>query len=291
MSSVFAPFRSRTPESDFATATNLRPAHRARHDRRHGGKQRTTLWLGLAVASAIALNLALSFAVQAGSWTLPEDTGTLKVNTTRQSSADNRGLAALDPGKSESFGFKPYIEYGLLDGLTMGLNNETRLVKSSLDGDVASRTDGFMTTQLFLRGRLRDNKDWYMFSLQDLVRLPGQEAPGTPGSNLGLQYGRSGTLGLGSWTSTVKTGFQPRLDHAPEKFKADLVLGWKPANNWQLTAQSLNAVGDDAQGSTGQLAVSRQLTKAISIQVGGWQTVSGGTGEPHGYDAMVWLRY
>jgi hypothetical protein len=286
MSSVFASFRSRTPETDFATAA--RAAHRAPH---RGSKQRTALWLGLAVASAIALNLLLSFAVQAGSWTLPETTGTFKVNTSRQSSADNRGLAALDPTRSESFGFKPYIEYGLMDGLTMGLNNETRLVKSSLDGEIASRTDGFMTTQLFLRGRLRDNKDWYMVSVQDLVRLPGQEAPGTADSNLRLQYGRSGTLSVGNWTSSVKTGFQPRLDHAPEKFQADLALGWKPSDRWQLTAQSRNTVGDAEQGSNGQLAISRHLTKALSIQVGGWQTVSGGTGEPHGYDAMVWLRY
>ena len=287
MSSVFSPSRSRTPETEFAAAIDLRPALRKRL--RH--KQRTALWLGLAVASAFALNLLLALSVQAGSWTLPEDTGTLKVNTSRQSSADNKGLAALDPTKSESFGFKPYIEYGLMDGLTMGLNSETRLVKSSLDGDLASRTDGFMTTQLFLRGRLRDTKDWYMFSVQDLVRLPGQVAPGTAESNLGLQYGRSGSFGLGSWTSTVKTGFQPRLDQAPEKFQADLALAWKPSSQWQLTAQSLNSIGDDAEGSTGQLSVSRQLTKALTIQVGGWQTVSGGSGEPHGYDAMVWLRY
>lgn len=286
MSSVFVAFRSRAPESDFAVTA--RTAHRTP---RRGSKQRTALWLGLAVAAAIALNLLMSFAAHAGSWTLPEDTGTLKFNTSRQSSADNKGLAMLDPTKSESFGFKPYIEYGLFDGLTMGLNNETRLVKSSLDGELASRTDGFMTTQLFLRGRLRDNKDWYMVSVQDLLRLPGQEGPGTADSNLRLQYGRSGSLSIGKWTSTVKTGFQPRLDHAPEKFQADLALGWRPSNHWQVTAQSLNTVGDAEQGSSGQLAISRNITKALSVQVGGWQTVSGGNGEPHGYDAMVWLRY
>ena len=282
---VIAPSSSRTPETDVAAGQHRRP--RARRS----GKRRPTAQVGLILATATALNLLLSVVAHAGSWTVPEDTGSLKFNTSRQATTDNKGLAAFDP-KSESLGFKPYFEYGLTDSLTMGLNNETRLVKSGLDNEIAGRTDGFMTTELFLRGRLRD-QDWYMVSVQDLVRLPGQTvAPDASDSNLRLQYGRSGKLSIGNWTSSVKTGFQPRLDHAPERFQADLALGWRPTDRWQFTAQSINTVGDDeSQNSTGQLAISRNLTQSLSVQLGGWQTMSGGTGEPHGYDAMVWLRY
>ena len=288
MNFITAVFRSRAPETDTAVEPRQPVAC--------GGKRRPAARFGFIFLSAIfisivALNLLWSLAARASSWTLPEDTGSLKLNTSRQSTADNKGLAAFDP-KSESFGFKPYIEYGLTDRLTMGLNNETRLVKSGLDGETAGRTDGFVTTELFLRGKLRD-QDWYMLSMQDLVRLPGQTTePGVSDSNLRLQYGRSGKLSIGNWTSSVKTGFQPRLDHALERFQADVALGWRPTDRWQLTAQSLNTVGDDDdQGSMGKLSISRNLTSSLSFQLGGWQTLKGGAGEPHGYDAMVWLRY
>ncbi len=234
---------------------------------------------------------------------LPEDSGQLKLNTSRQVTADNTNLSAFGP-RSEKFGIKPYVAYGLTNRLTMGLGSETQLIRSGLESDRAVRTDGVMNTELFLRGRLRD-QDWYTISVQDILRLPGQDtAPGLTqaDSSLRVQYGRSGRIGGGSWTSAVKGGFHPGLNHAPDKLQTDLVLGWQPADRWQLSAQSINTVALDGGGaagpvpsgidsSKGQLSVTRNLTKSLSLQVGGWQTVSGGSGAPHGYDAIVWLRY
>jgi hypothetical protein len=310
MGSSHARPASRIPGSKPRAANGHRPdgADRrqrpgaARDSRRRTDLRRAAWWM-LAVAAALALNLMVSLTVHAAGSTPPEDSGLLKLNTSRQTTADNKNLSAFGP-QSEKFGIKPYVEYGLTDRLTMGLGSETQFVRSGLESDRAVRTDGFMNTELFLRGRLRD-QDWYTVSVQDLLRLPGQEA--APGftqadSSLRVQYGRSGRIGDGSWTSAIKGGFHPSLNHAPDKLQTDLVLGWRPADHWQFTAQSINSVALDSGGgggpvpsgidsSKGQLSVTRTLTKSLSLQVGGWQTVSGGTGTPHGYDAIVWLRY
>lgn len=274
----------------------------ARHSRRRTDLRRAAWWM-LAVAAALALNLMVSLTVHAAGSTLPEDSGLLKLNTSRQVTADNTNLTAFGP-RSEKFGITPYVAYGLTNRLTMGLGSETQLIRSGLESDRAVRTDGVMNTELFLRGRLRD-QDWYTISVQDILRLPGQDtAPGLTqsDSSLRVQYGRSGRIGGGSWTSAVKGGFHPSLNHAPDKLQTDLVLGWQPADRWQLSAQSINTVALDGGGATGpvpsgidsskgQLSITRNLTKALSLQVGGWQTVSGGSGDPHGYDALLWLRY
>lgn len=278
-------FQPRFPEAD------QRAEHRSRACDRHRGIDQISSPVrrfGVAICLAVAGLLSVaSAAVAAPGWnTLPEDTGKLGFNTSREATADPTGIP-----QSESFGFKPVVQYGLTDRLTMGFGSETRLVKSGLNSNRGTQTDGFMTTEMFLRGRLPD-QDWYMFSVQDLVSLPGEEtSDGSGGSTLRFQYGRAGNFAGGTWSSTVQTGFQPSFDEVPEKFQADLALGWRPTNKWQLTAQSLNTVGDDGQGSLGQLSISRNLTRALSVQVGGWQTVSGSEGEPHGYDAMLWLRY
>lgn len=257
----------------------------------------------LAVAAALALNLMISLNLHAAGLTLPEEGGQFTVNTSRQTTADNKNLAALGP-QSEKFGIKPYMAYGLTNRLTMGLGSETQLIRSGLESDRAVRTDGVMNTELFLRGRLRD-QDWFTISVQDILRLPGQDtAPGLTqaDSSLRVQYGRSGRIGGGSWTSAVKGGFHPSLNHAPDKLQTDLVFGWQPADRWQFTAQSINSVALDNGGATGpvpsgidsskgQLSVTRNLSKSVSLQVGGWQMVSGGSGQPHGFDAIVWLRY
>jgi hypothetical protein len=80
----------------------------------------------------------------------------------------------------------------------------------------------------------------------------------------------------------------------------DVALGWRPAPEWRLTAQSLNTVeldrdeGAMASGietAKGQLSIVRDLGKSVSLQVGGWQVLSGEADQPLGFDAVVWLRY
>lgn len=263
---------------------------------------RRAAWWTLAVAAALAFNLMISLKLHAAAMTLPEDSGQLKLATSRQATVDNKNLSALGP-QSEKFGIKPHVEFALTDRLSLGLGSETRLVKSGLESDRSLRTDGFMDTEFFLRGQLRD-QDWYKISVQDNLRLPGQDtAMGVTqaDSSLRLQYGRSGKIGEGSWTSAITGGFHPSLNHAPDKLQTDISVAWRPSQPWQFTAQSINAVAlDDGDAgplpngidsSKGQLSVTRNFTKSLSLQVGGWQMVSGGTGQPHGFDAIVWLRY
>lgn len=258
-------------------------------------------WLGSAAVLALAVQLPLSPPVAAGSWTLPEDTGRFKINTSRDATADSKDAAYFGP-QSETFGVTPHVEYGLTDDLTVGFVNQTQLVKSGLEALQGGRTEGTMTTELFLRGRLRD-KDSYRISVQDFVQLPGQEpSAGSGESSVHLQYGRSGRFAIGSWTSSLSTGFHPSVDEAPETVQADLSLGWRPVDRWQVTAQALNTIGlyspeatglagDELNASIGQLSLSHRFSQALSLQVGGWQTMAGGVGEPHGYDAMLWWRY
>jgi hypothetical protein len=258
--------------------------------------------IGLASAAVLALAVQLPLAppVAAGSWTLPEDTGQLKINTSRDATADSKDAAYFGP-QSETFGVTPRVEYGLTDDLTVGFVSQTQLVKSGLEAIQGGSTEGTMTTELFLRGRLRD-KDSYRISVQDFIQLPGQASAGSGESSVHLQYGRSGRFAIGNWTSSFSTGFHPSVDEAPETIQADLSLGWRPVDRWQVTAQSLNTIGldspeatgltgDELNASIGQLSLSHSFTRALSLQVGGWQTMAGGVGEPHGYDAMLWWRY
>lgn len=283
-------------------ATIDRPLDHRPARRRRRRDLRDAAWWTLAVAAALVINLVISLRAHAAGSPVPED-GQLRINTTRQVAADDKTFAAFGP-QWEKFGIKPYLEYGLTDRITMGLGSETQFVRSGLESDRAVRTDGFMNTELFLRGRLRE-QDWYTISVQDILRLPGQDtarALTQDDSSLRMQYGRAGTIGHGIWTSVIKGGFHPSLNHAPDKLQTDLILAWRPAERWQFTAQSLNTVALDNGGgggpvpsgidsSKGQLSVTRNLSKSLSLQVGGWQMVSGGSGQPHGFDAMVWLRY
>jgi hypothetical protein len=284
--------RGTTPQS-----VNHRPTRRYRRR-----DLRDAAWWTLAVTAALAINLAISLRAHAAGSPVPED-GQLRINTSRQAAADDKSFGAFGP-QWEKFGIKPYLEYGLADRITMGLGSETQFVRSGLASDRAVRTDGFMNTEFFLRGRLRE-QDWYTISVQDILQLPGQDkarALTQDDSSLRLQYGRTGKIGNGIWTSVLKGGFHPSVNHVPDKLQTDLILGWRPAERWQFTAQSLNTVALDNGGiggtvpsgidsSKGQLSVTRNLSKSVSLQVGGWQTVSGGSGQPHGFDAIVWLRY
>lgn len=263
--------------------------------------RRRALLSKLALTVLATAVLADISAAWASNWTLPEDTGTFKFNTSRQVSAESNGRALLDP-RSETLGFKPAVAYGVTDSITLGLNNEYSLVKSGLENNRSGGTEGFMSTELFLRGQLRD-QDWYRISARDLIRLPGQESSSAftqAESSLGFQYGRSGRLGSGTWSSSVTTGFQPSLAEAPDKLQTDLTFGWRPVQEWQFTAQSFNtfalngagAMAGGTDSSMGQLSVVRYLSRSLSVQLGGWQTVSGeADGAPNGFDAVIWLRY
>ena len=260
----------------------------------------------LAAAMALA---ALPVAARAGAW--PEQSGQwLMIDSLTYYQVGVSGYDAFGrpagTGTYRQTEFSPYIEYGVNNRWTVGMQPRLQYVtQSGLPG--TKGTFGLVQWNLFLRYALYQD-DWNVVSVQGTVGLPGTangDVPllAQPNSEYEarLLYGRGFVLPNG-WHgfADFETGYRIESNGWADQFRGDATLGLNVTPNWLVMAQSFNtvSVGSTKPGESDydlyrvELSAVRTLTPHISLQFGAWHD-AGGRQIALGNAGVlaIWLRY
>lgn len=261
-----------------------------------------------AVLSSLAL-VALPVAAHAGAW--PEQAGhwlmidSLSYYQVGVSGYDTFGRPA-GTGTYKQTEFSPYIEYGLNNLWTIGMQPRVQYVtQSGLPG--TKSTFGLVQWNLFLR-RVLYRDDWNVLSAQGQVGIPGAANGNEPllaqpnaEYEARLLYGRSFTLPNG-WRgfTDLEAGYRVETHGWADQVRADGTIGLNLTPNWLVMAQSFNtvSVGRAAPGGSDydlyrvELSAVRALTPHVSLQFGAWHDVAGRRiALGNAGIVAIWLRY
>lgn len=262
---------------------------------------------------------ALPTSVYAGAWTLEPYTGQLIVTTVYYHANDqftrssNRRDLPND-GEFRKFEINPYLEYGLLDNLTLVGDFFLRYLDSS-DRSGSDTNFGFADPEIGLRYRLSP-PDWTtVWSVQGLVKLPVSSSSDTPAlSNeqtdleARLLVGRGFSLWSGSAFWNVELAYRYRNGGPADEIRLDGTFGYYPAPKWLLMAQFFGIQGlrnatSTSSGSNptiqpdydlykGQVSLVYELTPAVRVQIGYARDLYGrNTGAGNAVVAAVWFKF
>jgi hypothetical protein len=147
-----------------------------------------------------------------------------------------------------------------------------------------------------------------VFAAQAMLRVPG--APDS--SNLALvgntrvEQEIRGLAGHGfeiaGWSAFVdlQAGYRWRHGGPPSEWRGDFTIGARPARDWLLLLQSFNTISASSSSpvfpktSSSKLQASAvyDVTKAVSLQFGGFETVAGKNAlRERGVIAALWYRF
>ncbi|MGE4482744.1 hypothetical protein [Acidocella sp.] len=257
----------------------------------------------------LAMLSALPAAAHAGAW--PEPAGhwlmidSLSYYQVGVSGYDTFGRPA-GTGTYRQTEFSPYIEYGLNNRWTIGMQPRMQYVsQSGLPG--TKSTFGLVQWNLFLRYALyQDN--WNVVSVQGQVGPPGVANGDVPmlaqpngEYEARLLYGRGFVLPNG-WRgfTDLEAGYRVESNGWADQVRGDATLGLNVTPDWLLMAQSFNtvSVGHAQPGESDynlyrvEFSAVRTLTPHISLQLGAWHD-AGGKDIALGNAGVVavWLRY
>ena len=251
----------------------------------------------------------------AGAWTLERGTGQVILTTSYYATVDrfDSHRHRVDGSRFEKVTINPYMEYGLTDGVTLGLSPEYQFLESHAGGGRTDKTNGFSDVETFARGRLWHD-DWSVLSVQGMVKAPtGYSEKRTPAlgyDQVDLEgrvlYGLSGNLVGTSWYTDAQAAYRKRFGSPADEVRVDLTFGWRPVEDWLLLAQSFNTMGlRNASGSSVaqtdgpdydsfkiQLSAVYSLTEQVSVQAGGWREIGGrNAGAGNGALVALWLKF
>lgn len=246
-------------------------------------------------------------------WTLPQGTGQAIFSTTYyrvEDRFDEDGDRAGQPrfSKLEIAG---YVQYGITNDVTAGINPRLHYLEAD-SGNGEDTSTGLAATDFFIRARL-----WHdpssVVSLQGLVKAPNTDNTAEPALGFGqtdvelrLLLGHSGGLGKASYFTNIEAGFRKRFEAPADEARVDATLGLRPAGRWLLMLQSFNTVGLgnasgakivqtsglDADRYQLQASVVRELTAALSLQIGVLRDVAGRNSGAGTAGVMgLWVRF
>jgi hypothetical protein len=262
------------------------------------------------VAAALAPLPAL-----AGAWTLNEGSGQAIVTTSYYVTTDrfDGDRHRVSGTRFEKVLINPYMEYGVTDGITLGLSPQFEFLQNHVGDGRIDRTNGFGDVETFARGRIWHD-DWSVLSVQGLILAPtGYDDARSPALGYGhvdlegrVLYGLSGKLADTTWYTNLETGLRKRYGPPADEARIDLSFGWRPAPDWLLLAQSFNTLGlRNATGSTAaqqngpdydsfklQLSAVYSLSERVGLQAGGWRELGGrNAGAGNGVLFALWLNF
>lgn len=223
----------------------------------------------------LAASLALGAGeAAAGAWTRAEGE-IFASQTLRYFSTEFSASRDVDFAKA-ALGF--YAEYGLIDGLTLGVEGDQGL---RLDDAGFGAQDG--RARGFARLRLGQGP-WGVAALEagGSIALNGFTSPAVPGGDdsrearVALQYGLGFATGLGPGWLDGSLAFAKFIGPRADEVKLDLTLGLRPDENWVATAQVFvtrglrNAAfgGADFDLAKAQLSVGRRLDARRTLLLG-----------------------
>ncbi|HQT63856.1 MAG TPA: hypothetical protein PLO16_04990 [Acidocella sp.] len=184
--------------------------------------------------------------------------------------------------------FSPYLEYGLTDRWTIGLQPRLQAItQSGLPG--TGHAYGLVQLNLFARYQIyRDDNN--AFAAQGQIGVPGTASVRVPQLAMPsgeyearLLYGHNLTLAGVPAYLDVEAAYRLESDGYADQIRGDATLGVTPFQNWQILAQSFNtiSVGHAVPGQSDydlyrvELSAVYSITKALAVQVGAWHDVGG----------------
>jgi hypothetical protein len=233
--------------------------------------------------------LASPCAAFAGAWTLSQGSGQAVVTDTMSTASSGFDGTRLTPtpryNKSE---LEALIEYGVTDRLTAIAAPGLQHV------DIAAPTDAQRTglgyTELGGRYRLFQTDSWVV-SGQATVKVPGTNDTSNPAS-IGYTGAETDIRGLIGYTFALhgmpafvelEAAERFRAGAPPNEFRVDGTFGVQVAPKWLLLGQSFNVISEGAGAAPFtryeyyklQLSGVFSITKALSLQLGGFTTYAG----------------
>ncbi len=194
--------------------------------------------------SSLLIWLVLSDIAFAAAWTQPPGSSFTSQSTkffTTELTSDNelpfRKITATS-----------YIEYGLIEGLTIGG-----------ELDYAQRPDGAEESLVsaFVRTRLwKGDSDVLSaqvggsYPVLSALAADNSARDVTPDLRIGLAYGRGLAWGAGAWAEAFLS-FRKRLKSPADEIKLDLTLGYRPTDNIVILAQAFGTFGLRNEGPFG----------------------------------------
>ena|ERR1700733_12325695 len=241
---------------------------------------------------AVFLPVLAPAAAYAGAWAQPQGQGQV-INTFSYYEVNVQGFNALGrpsgQGEYTQLEYSPYVEYGLTNRWTVGLQPRFQYVtQSGLPG--TGRTLGLVQMNLLARYQVyRD--DLNALSIQGQVGIPGAAtgiSPELAQPNAEYEgrvlYGRNFSLPHG-WPAflDVEAGYRLETDGNANQVRGDGTLGFVPSSRWTILAQSFNTISvsqalpGDFNYNLNRVEISAVygLTKKASIQFGAWRDVAG----------------
>ncbi len=251
----------------------------------------------------------------AGAWTLPEGEGQTIVTAsfyhTREAfnAQGERGRAPL----FQKYELNPYTEYGLTDGLTVGVSAFAQSLKQEMQpGGPIATTEGLGETELFARWRLWE-ADGGIVSVQPLLKLPsaylqaGNPRAGRTAwdAELALQGGYGfDAYGQHHYLDT-RIAYRYRSDALGDQLRASARLGLGIKHDLTLLSE-LEYTGR-AQGGGNVLSIAGQndytlwraqmsvvwaFADRYALQLGAFQHIAGeDTGAGGGVLVALWRRW
>lgn len=266
------------------------------------------------VASLCAALLLVPQAGYSGAWTQAKGSGQLILNGwyyTTDSYYDNSG-SETSQGTYRKYELNPYLEYGLMDGVTLGAN--LSLLRASQDvagGDISNY--GVGDSEFFARFRLWEDYG-FVISAEPLVKLPSPEPSNeTPslggrhpdaGLSLAAGYGFS-MLGYHHYAD-VNAGYRHRFGEPKNQILYSATIGVTVAPRWVIMPQAFitqrtndpsvatytQSSGDDFDLTKLQLSAVYKYSHDTSVQMGGFSHVDGkNTGAGGGALLSVWKKF
>lgn len=262
------------------------------------------LWCVLPGCAVLALSAA---AAHGGAWTMEKGHGQVMVTATPSWASsvftNTRGTAATP--SYNKFELQALFEYGLSDRLTAivmpGLQHVT------IDAPTNATRTGLGYTEAGVRYRVVSGENWVL-SGQGTFRLPGAFDTANPAA-VGYTGIETDLRVLGGVTFAmfgapayldVQLAQRFRSDGPPNEFRADFTLGYRPAPDWLLLAQSYNVFSEGAGGPLFpsydyhklQLGVAYDLTPHWSLLAAAFTTFSGRNAlQEDGATLGVWYRF
>jgi hypothetical protein len=193
------------------------------------------------------------FYAYAGAWLEPQGQGQVIMQAsyfTSDEYFDHRGDTIAEP-RYNKYELSPYLEYGLLENLTIGGT-------ASLQHDTQSNhdNDGLADPEFFFRTALWKD-DVQILSIQPLVKFASAFAQdGAPrggsestDAELSLSYGRNLDLFGPHDYLDLRAGYRYRSGDLHDQVQADAVLGLEIAPHWQLIPAVRSIISTDMKSA------------------------------------------
>lgn len=232
----------------------------------------------LSVASVV-LALVYADSAAAGAWTQAPGEGLVIATAGRR--AAPVGALAGGPANSDANISQVYLEYGLIEGLTVGAKVYAELSTSNFEASSAT-LGGFLRKRVWqdASGGVASVQAGYAHPVESLIGNGMELAdPGAvPEAHLSGLYGRGWGGDWGSAFLSTGVGYQWRGDGLADELRGELTGGYAPWRRW-MGMLSLYGLHPLAGGATASLKIAPSLAYTFWPKTGTETGTDAGDGE------------